>query len=142
PDAVIDILVAGARRAVVSTGRLEGPRALARAFRLTPELAVEIEVGPDGTVLGDPAWGVRPQAAAEAARSCGITELILSPRPGPVDWSLARSISEGGSLWIDGSFVAAEAPRLSDCGASGGFFHVADEIVPFSERERPGSSAR
>ncbi|MHB8352065.1 MAG: HisA/HisF-related TIM barrel protein [Thermoplasmata archaeon] len=134
PDAVIDILVAGARRAVVSTRRLQGPEEVGRILRLTPEIAVEIEVDGSGALITRGSWGEGPRPVIEGLRSRGVTDIILSPRPGPVDWSLARTLAPGGPLWIDGSFSAEDSPRLADCGASGGFFHVAAEIPGFAAR--------
>ncbi len=142
PDGVIDILVAGARRAVVSTHRLGGPEEVDRVLSLTPEIAVEIEVDRFGAIVGGAPWGADPLPAVGELRRRSVTHLILSPRSAPVDWSLAATLTPGGPLWIDGSFRAEEAPRLAASGAAGGFFHVGPEIPGFAERTAGNDPAR
>lgn len=142
PDAVIDILVAGARRAVVSTRRFTGPEEVGRILRLTSEIVVEMEIGSAGDILGRGAWGEDPRGAIEGLRSHGVTDIILSPRPGPVDWSLVHSLAPGGPLWIDGSFDVDDTRHLDPCGAVGGFFHVASEIPEFARRPSEKASGR
>jgi Histidine biosynthesis protein len=137
-DGVIDILVAGARRAVVGTAHLTGPVELERSLRLSGELALEIELGEAGRVVGASAWGEDPRAAARTARRAGVAHLILSPRGGPVDWRLVGELATGGPIWIDGSFERHDAARLSPSGAAGGFFHVDDELAVFAAPPAPG----
>ncbi len=135
-DGVIDILVAGARRAVVGPSRLRDPRELKRALALTTELAFEIELDAGGAVRRRAGWPEEIPAILDAARGLGITEVILSPRVDPVDWRLAAEIASGGSLWVDGTLERSEEGRLAEIGASGGLFHVPGELPRF-EAEGP-----
>jgi Histidine biosynthesis protein len=123
-DQSIDILVAGAQRAVVSSAMLEGPEELERAWGLTTELAFEIAIE-DGALRARSEWNpTSPLGLAKTVREIGVGHLIVSPRNAPVDWPLIRSLAAGGPTWVDGSFEASEARHLSDVGAAGGIFHI------------------
>lgn len=124
-DSAIDILVAGAQRAVLSSSHLRGPVELRRAWRLSTDWVFEAEIV-EGTVQNSgPAWeSADARALAEAARTVGITDVVLSPREQDPDWDLVRRVSEGGPTWVDGSFTAAEEPQLRQAGAAGGIFHL------------------
>ncbi|HEV2316638.1 MAG TPA: HisA/HisF-related TIM barrel protein [Thermoplasmata archaeon] len=137
-DGVIDVLVTGARRAVVSTGRLGGIADLKRAWKLTQEIALEIEIGSDGEVRGGSRWGADPAAIAAAAREIGIAEIVLSPRDRAVDWALVRTLSGAGPVWVDGSFEPGDRGRLEEVHAAGGLFHIAGEIPNFLARGPSG----
>ncbi|MCI4351518.1 MAG: HisA/HisF-related TIM barrel protein [Thermoplasmata archaeon] len=121
---VADILVAGATRAVISTARVRSPVEVRRAWRLSPELAFEIETGPGGVLARHAPWvGADPLAIAREVREIGLTDVVLSPREGPVDWSLVRRLAEGGPTWVDGVFELGEERELTAAGARGGIFH-------------------
>ncbi len=126
-DHAIDILVSGARRVVLSSAYLQGPKQLARAWKLSPEIVFEIEL--DGTHVA-PAhadWDAQdPVALARAVRAMGPDHLILSPREKEPDWALVRSVSADGPTWVDGAFSVEESGRLTDSGARGGIFHLTD----------------
>ncbi|MFI5417632.1 MAG: HisA/HisF-related TIM barrel protein [Candidatus Lutacidiplasmatales archaeon] len=129
-DQAIDVLVAGARRAVLSTAHLESPRELSRAWKLSPDLVLEVETEPGGVRCASSAWEVRDaRSIAQSARALGISEVVLSPRGGPVDWPLVRAMSQDGSLWVNGSFEHSDAPKLAENGASGGIFHINGELA-------------
>lgn len=140
-DGIIDVLVTGARRAVVSTGRLRGEPELERALRLSGEVVLEIELEPDGRVRGSPTWPESPESVAEVARTAGVTDLIVSPRAGPVDWELVRTLSKNGNLWVDGSFERAETSRLAPSGAAGAFFHPREDAEEFARSPGPPGGA-
>lgn len=124
-DQAIDVLVSGARRVVLSSAYLRGPKQLARAWRLTPEIVFEIEL--EGTRIS-PAhgeWGTEdPVALARIVRGVGPDHLVLSPRENEPDWSLIRTVAGEGPTWVDGSFALPSADRLRDTGARGGIFHL------------------
>lgn len=123
-DQAIDVLVSGARRAVLSTGRLRQPAEIAKAWALSQELAVEIEVQ-DGKVLAaSPEWrSADPLEVAKAIRAAGPTVVILSPRGQEVDWSLVRRLAADGTLYVGGSYVEGQANQLAAVGARGGIFY-------------------
>lgn len=133
-DAVIDILVAGARRAVASTAHLADPDQLRRAWRLTQALALEVELGPDGRVNGPEPWPRDPRAVAAGARELGVGEVILAPRGSPVDWGLVRELGAAGPVWVGGDFAPSEAARVAEAGGVGGLFHL--DAALLSEVER------
>ncbi len=133
-DQAIDILVAGARRAVLSSAYLRGPKQLSRAWKLSSELVFELEIthGQLGPV--HEAWGTAdPLELARTVRAAGPDHLIVSPREDDPDWSMVRSIAAGGPTWVDGSFSRELAPRLGEVGAAGGIFHLNDALDHWEE---------
>jgi hypothetical protein len=126
-DQAIDILVAGARRVILSTAYLRGPNALARAWKLSTELVFEIEM--TGATLTPAAgiWGTEdPIGLARIVREAGPDHLVISPRETDPDWGIVRAIASEGPTWVDGSFQQSELPRLREAGAKGGIFHLND----------------
>lgn len=121
-DQAIDILVSGARRAVLSTRRLRGPTELQRAWGLSQDLAFEIETAAGKVPHG--AWKGRPvdEVAAEV-RNGGPTILVISPREEPVDWNLIARIAAGGPTWVAGTYEFGNLRRLEAAGARGGIYH-------------------
>jgi hypothetical protein len=132
-DAVIDIVVAGARRAVVSSLHFEGPDELDRALALTPELVLEVELDAAGKALGKPSWGPDPLAIAARARTSGVADLILSPPDERFDAAMVHRVAEAGPVWVAGACEPDWGPRLEAAGALGGLFPSSREIIPFSE---------
>jgi uncharacterized protein related to proFAR isomerase len=122
-DQVIDILVTGAQRAVVTTSYLLSARELRRAWRLSPELLFGVEVA-EGRIRprGNEWDNQSPLAVAASAWELGIPDVILISRAGPVDWNLARSLARMGSVWIGGGFQPSEVSKIAEVGAAGGFF--------------------
>jgi hypothetical protein len=131
-DSVIDIVVAGARRAVVSTGRFSGPDELDRALALTGELVVEVEIDPHGAARAAPAWGAAVEPIAARVRAAGIPEVILSPPESGIDWNVVSRIASAGPVWIGGAFEPEWKGPLATSGASGGLFPAHREIDRFA----------
>ncbi len=126
-EQAIDVLITGARRAVLSSAYLRGPRQLARAWRLSTDLVFEVEMRGPALAPADARWGAVDAAAlARAVRAAGPDHIIVSPRETEPDWSVVRVIASEGPTWVDGTFSREEAPRLTECGASGGIFHIED----------------
>jgi hypothetical protein len=124
-DQAIDVLVAGARRAVLSTASLAGPKELKRAWRLSTEFVFEVEFTDAHNALAAPAWeSTNPEALASVARAVGVQEVVLSPRGEEPDWALVHRIAAGGPTWVNGTFDPSESSRLVDAGAVGGIFHL------------------
>jgi len=150
-EQAIDILITGARRAVLSSAYLGGPRQLKRAWRLSEELVFEMEIDRSGQlVLADPGWGTSdPVELARAVRAAGPNHLIVSPRESDPNWALVERVAADGPTWVDGSFDPRDAPALSRSHAAGGIFHI-DEILrywgerplPTSDSSRSTTSAR
>lgn len=123
-DQSIDILVAGARRAVVSSALLSGPRELRRAWRLSPELIFEIEMH-QGSLRSRPDWETADAVSlARQVREIGPDHLIVSPRDADPDWNLVRELAAGGPTWVNGTYRLADAGQLRPTGAVGGIFHI------------------
>ncbi len=144
-DAAIDILVAGAQRAVLSNAHLRRPVELRRAWRLSTDWVFEVEMVDGQVQNAGPAWeSSDARSLAQAARTVGLTDVVLSPREQDPDWSLVRRLCAGGPTWVNGSFTAAEAPRLREAGAAGGIFHLdlllADELSPRAPSSVPNDS--
>lgn len=132
-DQAIDVLVTGARRAVLSTARLRSPKELRRAWNLSQDLVFEVEVRGPSPLPGAGEWAGPPASIAAAVREVGVTDLVLSYREGSIDWSAVRGLAAGGPVWVDGVFERADAPQLVAAGAAGGIFHIHDEIRAFVE---------
>jgi uncharacterized protein related to proFAR isomerase len=134
-DQVIDILVTGARRAVLSTAYLRNGRELRRAWKLSTDLAFEIEMSEGRLVARDPAWQAEgPVAVARSARDVGIAEVVVSPRGTDPDWTLIRQLTADGAIWVNGTFEASQLARLAETGAVGGIFHIESELDHWEER--------
>jgi len=124
-ESAIDVLVAGATKAVLSSASLNRPDELKRAWALSTDWVFEIEI-----VHGIPRtrpnrWGAADALSLAAlARGVGIPDVVLSPRDQDPDWSLVRTLSASGPTWVDGSFRPDHAARLASSGAAGGIFHI------------------
>jgi phosphoribosylformimino-5-aminoimidazole carboxamide ribonucleotide (ProFAR) isomerase len=129
-DQVIDILVTGAQRTILSTAYLLGPKELRRAWRLSTEVlfAVEIEEGvvrPRGNE-----WDGKPVAEAVSnARAVGVVDVILRSRNSQTDWALVRQLAAPGPLWVDGGAESTLNSRLPSAGAVGGFFNPSRGVL-------------
>ena len=124
-DQVIDIIVAGARRVILSSAYLRGPNALARAWKLSTELVFEIEMSGSRLTATAGDWGTEdPVQLARIVRGSGPDHLVVSPRETDPEWGIVRSIAADGPTWVDGSFAIPELPRLQETGAVGGIFHL------------------
>ena len=146
-DQAIDILITGARRAVLSSAYLRGPRELKRAWRLSTELVFEMDFESGRLVVTDASWGTHdPLELARKVREIGPDHVILSPRETDPDWTLAAEVAAGGPTWVDGSFDPRDAPRLADVKAAGGIFHIGDILQNWDQPTRTpvngNSSAR
>ncbi|MCI4363750.1 MAG: HisA/HisF-related TIM barrel protein [Thermoplasmata archaeon] len=122
-----DIIIAGASRAVLSTARLRSASELGRAWKLTPEIVLEIRYqnGELKAPAGD--WGATPSQIAESARSLGVKDLILQFRGGPVGWDSVRQLAGGGPTWVAGELTLEETGSLEGTGASGAIFSYPPE---------------
>ena len=128
-EQAIDIVVAGAFRTVISSRTLEHPAELEQAWKLTPEIAFEIEVESGRTVTRAKEWAGRsPGELADTARALGIVDVIYSPAAPPIDWSTVKALAASGPLWVAGAFETEQLPQLRDAGATGGIFHIAQEL--------------
>jgi hypothetical protein len=138
-EQAIDMLITGARRAVLSSAYLRGPRQLKRAWRLSTELVFEMEIDPSGQlVLADASWGTNdPQELARTVREAGPDHVIVSPRENDPDWNLIARIAAGGPTWVDGSFQIQDATSLATSHAAGGIFHIDELLRRWHERPLP-----
>ncbi len=138
-EQAIDILISGARRAVLSSAVLHGPRQLKRAWRLSTELVFEMEFEPSGRLaLADPSWGTEdPRQVARIVREAGPDHLIVSPRETDPDWNLVAELSVGGPTWVDGSFNSRDLSRLASAHATGGIFHIDELLNHWNETTLP-----
>ncbi len=79
-ESAIDILVAGADRAVLSTAFLRGPVEVRRAWKLSTDWMFEVEIAPRGGLVASTDWPTRdPLAVVESVRGVGVTDVIVSP---------------------------------------------------------------
>ncbi|MGC2288548.1 MAG: HisA/HisF-related TIM barrel protein [Thermoplasmata archaeon] len=133
-DQVIDILVTGARRTVLSTAYLLGAKQLRRAWRLSTEILFAVET--EGAVVRSRGndWDGMPAAEAVGnARTAGIVDVIVRSRSGPVDWCLVRQLATQGPTWVDGASGSSLPFQLSSAQAVGGFFDPPRALLIGSE---------
>jgi phosphoribosylformimino-5-aminoimidazole carboxamide ribonucleotide (ProFAR) isomerase len=122
-DEVMDVIVAGGTRAVVSTRTVQSAREIPRALKVTSQIALEIVVAGGRVVATDPDLAeALPGALAREARGQGIAEIILSFDDGRIDWELGKEISVDGPTYLGSPFTEANAPLLASFGLSGGIF--------------------
>jgi hypothetical protein len=128
-DGAIDILVAGAERAVLSSSYLQGPRELKRAWKLSTEIVFEVELSDGIASPADPGWGSADAVAlAASARAAGPDTVILSPRGADPDWDLVSAVAAHGPTWVDGTFTRGNDRSLAAANAAGGIFHIEDVL--------------
>jgi len=128
-DGAIDILVAGAERAVLSSSYLQGPRELKRAWKLSTDIVFEVELSDGVPSPADPAWGsVDALGLATSARAAGPDTVILSPRGADPDWNVVASVAAHGPTWVDGTFTRGSLRSLIAANAAGGIFHIEDVL--------------
>jgi len=129
-DQIIDILVTGARRTILSTAYLLSPKELRRAWRLSTEVlfAVEIE-GPIIRARGNDWDGHPASEAVETARAVGAIDVILRSRHRPIDWSLVQRLAPQGAIWVDGEAEPSLTTRLASAGAAGAFFDAPRDLL-------------
>ncbi|MCI4335655.1 MAG: HisA/HisF-related TIM barrel protein [Thermoplasmata archaeon] len=129
-DQAIDIVVAGAFRTVLSSAVLERSGELEQAWKLSPEIAFEVEVRGGRAVSKPTEWsGLAIPELAAAARGVGVRDVVYSPRAEGIDWHAVRSLSSGGPVWVAGSFDTDQLPELTEAGAAGGIFHITEELT-------------
>jgi hypothetical protein len=128
-DQAIDVIVAGASRAVLSSSLIRSTGDLQRAWGLSQEIAFEVDVTSDGVDSPNEAWAKRSadQVAADA-RGAGIPEVVVRFRDPPIDWAAVRTIALGGPAWVAGAFTPGDRTHLTESGATGGIFHI-NEIL-------------
>ena len=144
-DQAIDVLVTGAHRAVLSTGTIASDRSVGRAWKLSTDIAVEIEVRDGSVAAAVEAWrGGTVEDVSRKIRDLGPAELILSFREEPVDWNAVRGVAAGGPVWVDGTFERRQSERLGSSGAAGGIFHVTEllDSLPIAEQSSSTRSPR
>jgi hypothetical protein len=129
-EQAIDVIVAGAQKAVLSSAFLASPRELRRAWRLSTELLFEIETVDGRTDPIDPSWGsTDPLAVAQTAREVGLSTVIVSARGEDPDWSLVAQLAAHGPTWVDGAFAPGDLSRAAEARAEGGIFHLNEVLT-------------
>jgi hypothetical protein len=144
-EAAIDIIVAGAQRAVLSCSYLRNPVELRRAWKLSTDWVFEVEMFDGRVRVRGTKWeALDAEGLAQTARRVGITDVVVSPREVDPNWELVRRLSTNGPTWVDGSFTVELEGRLRASGAAGGIFHLdqllADVLSPAPPSPLPGGS--
>lgn len=121
-DQAIDILVAGASRAVLSSSALRAPEEVGRAWALSQEIVVELDasVGAPGDLLAG--WGLAPDVAAQRVRSMGPTEIVFRFPSGTPLWDAFARVASGGPTWAAGPIGPSDAHRVASAHGAGGIF--------------------
>ncbi|MDE1881603.1 MAG: hypothetical protein KGI89_13775 [Euryarchaeota archaeon] len=122
-DQVMDVLVAGASRAVLSTPTLRSAREISTSLKLTSQVALEIVHDHGRVAAHDRGLDNAPvEELASEARAAGVSHIILSSDERTVDWSLVRRVAEGGPTFVGGRFFTESRSELASAGARGGIF--------------------
>lgn len=125
-DQVIDVLVTGAQRSILSTGYLLSAKQLRRAWRLSSEILFAVETEGDRVRSRGNDWDGMPTVdAISGARAVGVSDVILRNRASPVDWSFVRQQSGSGPVWVEGPSEPSFGSRLKEAGAAGCLFDAA-----------------
>ena len=121
-DQAIDVLIAGASRAVLSSSALESIDEVARAWVLSQEITVELDAStprPGGLLAG---WELSPEAAAEQVRARGPQDIVFRfPGDGPT-WGPFSRVAAAGPTWAAGPILPSDAPQIGAAHGVGGIF--------------------
>lgn len=129
-DEVMDVIVAGATRAVISTRTLHSAREISRALKVTSQVALELAVEGARTVAHDRELnGSSPVDVAEQARERGVADIIVASQGPGLQVELAQEISRGGPTYLGTPFREDESPTLQALGIAGGIFWAKEVLV-------------
>jgi len=117
-DGVIDVLVAGADKAVVGTKSLWGLEELQEAFRLTENLLLQIDF--DGKILhpGRAAIEPAPQDLARWVRDHGGDTILFMTAESVLDLAAVKALASEVRVYA-GVASLAQVPALQETGAAG-----------------------
>lgn len=122
-EEVMDVIVAGASRAVLSTSTLQSAREVSRSLKLTNQLVLSIDWDGHRVIAADPALeSASPEQIAQDARERGVADVLFSPRSAAIDWEIVHRLTQGGPAYVGGTFSPLEETHLADSGAAGGVF--------------------
>ncbi len=128
-DQVMDVLVAGATKAVLNTTTLRQAREISRTLKLTTQVALMIETEDGRIVAHDRALAqVSPLELVRDARERGISDIILSAGGPEVDWTWVREASKGGPTYVYSSAFVRGSEVLGSSGARGGIFPAGEVL--------------
>jgi hypothetical protein len=128
-DQVMDVLVAGATRAVVSTRTLGGLEEIPAIVQITGDFALEIPIREGEVLFRRPGNQSRdPRGTVEASFAGGVPVVLLELSDQPVDWAFVRSITERGAIYVNGAFGPEVEGMLRSAGARGGVFTPRDGL--------------
>lgn len=128
-DEVMDVIVAGASRAVMSTRTLQEAREISRALKLTTQVAFEVVVENGLTVAADRNLeGASAGDVADQARERGVIDIILSSQTPGLPLELAQELARHGPTYVGAPFREADAGSLQALGITGGVFS-AEEVL-------------
>ena len=122
-EEVMDILVAGASKAVLATPQLKGAVEISRTLKLTTDVALLVLWDGGAIASPDPQLrGATVDDLAREARQKGLRDLILASTAPRVDWELVERLAPGGPTYVGSPFRRAEEGELLRRGAHGGIF--------------------
>src|SRR5579863_10363715 len=131
-DQAIDVLVAGASRAVLSSSALDSFEEVGRAWALSQDVVIELDASSPAPDLRLARWGVLPEVAAGQVRAAGPQEIVLRfPHQSPL-WDRFGQIAAAGPTWAAGPVEATDLGRIRAAHGSGGIFtyHGGPDTVP------------
>jgi len=129
-DQAIDVLVAGATRAVLSSSALQAPEELGRAWALSTDLVFEVDASTtraDGLI---PDWEATPGAVAARARTIGPREIVYRFKDGPPQWGPFAEVASMGPTWAAGPVLGSDLGPISAAHGAGGIFPYDPHPIP------------
>lgn len=129
-DQMMDVLVAGASKVVISTASLRDGREISRSLKLSSQVVLDVQRSEGKIVSNDSDLAdASVEDLVSAARERGIREVILSSREETVDWALVRRVAAGGPTYVGGPFVPPAPQEAVSAGAQGEIFPAKEVLT-------------
>lgn len=138
-DDAMDVLVAGAHRAVLSSRHVKGPDELRRAWALSTNWVFEIDIMDGRLGRIHPDWVAdAPESLAREVEEIAKIDLVLGYRTAEPDWGVVRSISGLAPTWIGGNVGPSLASAIASAGGAGAIYPLGPELLRWDADPGPG----
>jgi uncharacterized protein related to proFAR isomerase len=130
PDSLIDIFVAGAEKAVISTKTMEGLDDMVSALEVSEKVMLSIDIDKRGIVARNrDLASMYMRTIADIAMTEGIGEIVLADYSRKRNEDLDRTsihdlVNSGAEVYVGGKVVKDDAPILGELGARGGLLDM------------------
>lgn len=125
-EAVIDVIVAGAAKGVISTRSMSDVGDLARTMDVTDEVVLCIDMDRDGSVMARSrdVGRMEPASLAYIAREEEIQDVVLADhgrrrKEGLNEAEIGKLVATGSGIWVGGRVVEDDLRPLAALGVKG-----------------------